>query len=63
MSFGQSLSPGFISEIWSFSRIESFITAEPSTGSSQTWSSIWICEINALISNSRYVGKLSVTGP
>lgn len=63
VSVGQSLSQVFISEILGFGRIESFITAVPSTGSSQPWSSVWICGINGLISDSRYVGKHSVHGP
>lgn len=52
-SVGQSLSQVFITDILYFGRIESFITAGPSTGSSQTWSSVWIYGINGLISDSR----------
>lgn len=63
VSVGQSLSQVLKSEILDFSRIDAFITAGVSTGSSQTWSSVWICVINGLISDSRYVGKHPVHGP
>lgn len=62
-SFGKNLSQVFLSQISSFCRIESFITTGLRTGSSQTWKSIWICEINGLVSDSRYVGKHSVHAP
>lgn len=59
-SLGQSLPQVFISEILSFSRIDSLIAAGPSTGALQTYSKMWMCGTNGLISNSRYVGRYSV---